>query len=90
MQRPKTTPPTCILATLKGRYLFGGIAIRLDPDDPDPLLKQQLIAVTGIRTLNLVVSSPAQPGSLGHRSKFATDPLGSCEQVHPGQIVKGI
>ena len=45
-------PPTCTLATLKGRYLFGGIATQLDPDDPDPLVKQQLIAVAGTRTLN--------------------------------------
>jgi hypothetical protein len=44
--------PTCTLNTLKGRYLFGGIATQLDPDDPDPLVKQQLIAVAGIRTLN--------------------------------------
>jgi hypothetical protein len=45
-------PPACTLATLTGRYLFGGIATQLDPDDPDPLVKQQLIAVAGNRTLN--------------------------------------
>jgi hypothetical protein len=44
--------PTCTLKTLKGRYLFGGIATQLDPDAPDPLVKQQLIAVAGTRTLN--------------------------------------
>jgi hypothetical protein len=44
--------PTCTLNTLKGRYLFGGISTVLDPDAPDPLVKQQLIAVAGIRTLN--------------------------------------
>ena len=44
--------PTCTLNTLEGRYLFGGIVTQLDPDDPDPLVKQQLIAVGGIRTLN--------------------------------------
>jgi hypothetical protein len=44
--------PTCTLATLKGRYLFGGIATLLDPDDPNPLVKQQLIAVAGYHTFN--------------------------------------
>src|SRR5215475_1985165 len=44
--------PTCTLKTLQGRYLFGGISTQLDPDDPDPLVKQQLIAVAGTRTLN--------------------------------------
>ena len=44
--------PTCTLKTLKGRYLFGGIATLLDPDDPDPLVKQQLLAVAGFRTFN--------------------------------------
>jgi hypothetical protein len=44
--------PTCTLATLKGRYLFGGIATQLDPDAPDPLVKQQLIAVAGYHTFN--------------------------------------
>ncbi len=44
--------PTCTKATLKGRYLFGGIATLLDPDDPDPLVKQQLLAVAGYHTFN--------------------------------------
>jgi hypothetical protein len=44
--------PTCTLATLKGRYLFGGIATLLDPDDPNPLVKQQLLAVAGYHTFN--------------------------------------
>jgi hypothetical protein len=44
--------PTCTLNTLKGRYLFGGIATLLDPDDPDPLVKQQLLAVAGYHTVN--------------------------------------
>jgi hypothetical protein len=43
---------TCTLETLKGRYLFGGIATLLDPDDPDPLVKQQLLAVAGYHTFN--------------------------------------
>src|SRR5262245_11152665 len=44
--------PTCTLKTLKGRYLFGGIATLLDPDDPDPLVKQQLLAVAGYHIFN--------------------------------------
>ena len=44
--------PTCTLATLKGRYLFGGITTLLDPDAPDPLVKQQLLAVAGSHTFN--------------------------------------
>jgi hypothetical protein len=39
--------PRCTLATLKGRYLFGSIATLLDPGEPDPLVKQQLLAVAG-------------------------------------------
>jgi hypothetical protein len=43
---------TCTLETLKGRYLFGGITTLLDPDDPNPLVKQQLLAVAGYHTFN--------------------------------------
>jgi hypothetical protein len=43
---------TCTLETLKGRYLFGGTATLLDPDAPDPLVKQQLLAVAGYHTFN--------------------------------------
>jgi hypothetical protein len=45
----KDFTPTCTLKTLKGRYLFGGIATLLDPD---PLVKQQLVAVAGYHTFN--------------------------------------
>ena len=48
----KEHEPTCTLKTLKGRYLFGGITTLLDPDDPDPLVKQQLLAVAGYHTFN--------------------------------------
>ena len=48
----KDYAPTCTLATLKGRYLFGGIATLLDPDEPDPLVKQQLLAVAGYHIFN--------------------------------------
>jgi hypothetical protein len=46
-------PATCTLATLKGRYLFGNTATTLlAPDDPDPLAKQQLVAIAGFHTFN--------------------------------------
>jgi hypothetical protein len=48
----KDDAPTCTLKTLKGRYLFGGIATLLDPDDPNPLVKQQLLAVAGYHIFN--------------------------------------
>jgi hypothetical protein len=48
--REEDDGPKCTLKTLKGRYLFGGIATLLDPDDPDPLVKQQLLAVAGYHT----------------------------------------
>ena len=48
----KDDGPTCTLETLKGRYLFGGIATLLDPDDPNPLVKQQLLAVAGYHIFN--------------------------------------
>ena len=48
----KDDPPTCTEATLKGRYLFGGIATLLDPDAPDPLVKPQLLAIAGYHTFN--------------------------------------
>jgi hypothetical protein len=45
--------PTCTLKTLKGRYLFGNTATTLlAPDDPDPLAKQQLVAIAGFHTFN--------------------------------------
>ena len=48
----KEHEPTCTKKTLNGRYLFGGIATLLDPDNPDPLVKQQLLAVAGYHTFN--------------------------------------
>jgi hypothetical protein len=45
--------PTCTLKTLKGRYLFGNVGTTLlAPDDPDPLAKQQLVAIAGFHTFN--------------------------------------
>jgi hypothetical protein len=40
--------PTCTLATLKGRYLFGGIATLLPPAVPE----QSLLAVVGYHIFN--------------------------------------
>ena len=40
--------PTCTLATLKGRYLFGGIATLLPPAVPE----QSLLAVAGYHIFN--------------------------------------
>ena len=48
----KDDAPTCTLKTLKGRYLFGGIATLLDPADPNPLVTQQLLAVAGYHIFN--------------------------------------
>jgi hypothetical protein len=41
-------PPKCTLATLKGRYLFGGIATLLPPAVP----QQSLLAVAGYHVFN--------------------------------------
>jgi hypothetical protein len=41
-------PPKCTLATLKGRYLFGGIATLLPPAVP----QQTLLAVAGYHVFN--------------------------------------
>jgi hypothetical protein len=41
-------PPKCTLATLKGRYLFGGIATLLPPAAP----QQTLLAVAGYHVFN--------------------------------------
>src|SRR5215475_7154384 len=48
----KDDAPTCTLKTLKGRYLFGGIATLLDPDDPNPLVKQSLLSIAGYHIFN--------------------------------------
>jgi hypothetical protein len=48
----KDDAPTCTLQTLKGRYLFGGIATLLDPDDPNPLVKQSLLSIAGYHIFN--------------------------------------
>ena len=44
----KDQAPTCTLATLKGRYLFGGIATLLPPAVPE----QSLLAVAGYHIFN--------------------------------------
>lgn len=44
----KGDPPKCTLATLKGRYLFGGIATLLPPVSGDP----SLLAVAGYHIFN--------------------------------------
>ena len=44
----KDDTPTCTLATLKGRYLFGGIATLLPPAVPE----QSLLAVAGYHIFN--------------------------------------
>jgi hypothetical protein len=44
----KDDAPTCTLATLKGRYLFGGIATLLPPAVPE----QSLLAVAGYHIFN--------------------------------------
>jgi hypothetical protein len=44
----KDDTPSCILATLKGRYLFGGIATLLPPAAP----QQSLLAVAGYHIFN--------------------------------------
>ena len=44
----KDHAPTCTLATLKGRYLFGGIATLLPPRVPE----QSLLAVAGYHIFN--------------------------------------
>jgi hypothetical protein len=44
----KDDTPTCTLATLKGRYLFGGIATLLPPAVP----QQSLLAVAGYHIFN--------------------------------------
>ena len=44
----KDDTPTCTLATLKGRYLFGGIATLLPPAVPE----QSLLAVAGYHNFN--------------------------------------
>ena len=44
----KDHTPTCTLATLKGRYLFGGIATLLPPAVPE----QSLLAVAGYHIFN--------------------------------------
>jgi hypothetical protein len=41
-------PSTCTLKTLKGRYLFGGIATLLPP----AVMQQSLLAVAGYHTFN--------------------------------------
>jgi hypothetical protein len=44
----KGDPPKCTLATLKGRYLFGGIATLLPP----AVTQQSLLAVAGYHIFN--------------------------------------
>jgi hypothetical protein len=51
-------PPTCTLATLKGRYLFGGISTLLPPLAP----QQSLLAVAGYHIFNGDGTGEMAPG----------------------------